>query len=107
MTTLPRKASRTQVTLLAGLTVAVLALCYARLFFGVDFLDEAFYAAIPYRFVLGARPFVDELNISQTFAFLTYPLVRLYVSLYSTNGLTSRCAKRTGSSWPASSHSRG
>ncbi len=46
------------------LSVAALA-AYVRLFFGVDFTDEAFYSALPHVFSLGARPYLDELNITQ------------------------------------------
>jgi hypothetical protein len=49
-----------------------------RLFFGVDFTDEAFSSVLPYRFVLGAKPFVDELAFHQTSALITYPFVKLF-----------------------------
>jgi hypothetical protein len=56
---------------------AVVALCW-RMLHGVDFTDESFYAALPVRFALGDRPFVDELNIAQTAGLLIYPFVKLY-----------------------------
>ena len=59
---------------------AALALTFLRLRFGVDHSDEAFYLALPWRFVLGDRPFVDEVNPCQTAALLTLPLVRLWVA---------------------------
>lgn len=52
---------------------------------GIDLEDEATYIAIPYRFALGDRPFVDEINPIQTAAFVTRPLVEVY--LYVTGGL--------------------
>jgi hypothetical protein len=48
---------------------------------GVDVTDEAFYLAVPLRFVLGDRPFVDELNITQTAALLTLPFVKLWTMI--------------------------
>ena len=71
---------------LAGL---VGLLCYGRLYFGVDPGDESFYAAMPYEYVLGNRPYVDELNVhpGQSFALLTYPLVRAYYAAASQDGL--------------------
>lgn len=57
--------------------LAVLA-TYHRLSYGVDFTDEAFYLAIPYHFLLGGTPFVDEINILQLQTLLILPLVKLY-----------------------------
>jgi hypothetical protein len=48
---------------------------------GVDFSDEAFYAALPLRFALGDRPFIDELNITQTAGLLIYPFVKVYTAI--------------------------
>jgi len=75
------------VVLATLVALTVVGLCFARLFFGVDWTDEAFYAAIPYRFVLGDRPFIDELNIVQTAGLLEYPFVRVYVAVFSSEGL--------------------
>ena len=67
-------------------TVAILT--YVRLYFGVDFTDESFYAAVPYRFVLGARPLIDETNIvQQTPGVLLYPFVLLWNSVVGTDGI--------------------
>ena len=59
--------------------VAVVALVFAwrRLFLGTDLSDEGFYVAVPYRFALGARPFVDEMNILQTAALFSVPFVKV------------------------------
>lgn len=54
---------------------------------GIDFTDEAFYLAIPLRFVLGDRPFVDELNVAQTTGILLYPFVQLHYWLHGTTGI--------------------
>lgn len=60
--------------------VGVLVVMASRLHYGVDFKDEAYYAAVSYRFVLGDRPFVDEMNFLQLPAMLTFPLVKAYVA---------------------------
>lgn len=70
-----------------GKTTKVLALllsCFVvvatffRLRFGVDFTDEAFALAIPYRFLLGDKPFVDDWTLNQTVGLFLYPMVRAY-----------------------------
>ncbi len=74
------------IAMLVGL--ATVAVTVARMFYSVDFSDEALYALIPYRFALGAKPFVDELLFQQTSAFLTYPFVKLwYLITGSTAGI--------------------
>lgn len=76
-------------TILIVLLSLVGLLCYLRLYFGVDLTDESFYAAMPYEYVLGNRPYVDELNVhpGQSFALVTYPLVRAYDAVASQDGL--------------------
>ena len=59
----------------AALTVAA---TFARLFIGADFLDESYYLAVGYRSSLGDRPFIDELNLTQSFALITGPLIRVF-----------------------------
>jgi hypothetical protein len=71
---------------IAAIAVVVVAITYWRLWFGVDFTDESFYVAVPYRLALGAKPFVDETSVTQqTTAILLYPFVRVY---YAVAGLT-------------------
>jgi hypothetical protein len=72
------------VALLCGATV--LALTYWRLYYGVDFTDEAFYVAVPYRFTHGARPFVDEATLS-TFGLLTWPAIWLHDAVAGVDGV--------------------
>jgi hypothetical protein len=73
--------------LAAGLLVA-LGLSYWRLYYGVDFTDEAWYVAVPYRFVLGGKPYVDELSVPQTTAgVLLYPFVWAYHALVGRSGI--------------------
>jgi hypothetical protein len=57
---------------------AVLVVCFARLLFGVDFVDESTYVAVPYRFCLGDAPFVDEHTPIQTSALLSLPFAALF-----------------------------
>jgi hypothetical protein len=66
-----------------AILVAVAALSFTewRLWQGMDLADESFYVAVPYRFSVGTRPFVDELSFLQVPAFLTYPLVKPFVAL--------------------------
>ncbi|MCP5045253.1 MAG: hypothetical protein GY944_29855 [bacterium] len=64
-----------------GLTVfAVAAIAlYARLYFGIDFTDDAFYVALPYAFALGHRPLVDELAAHQFAGIALVPFVKAYL----------------------------
>ena len=64
-----------------AIALVALAFTWRRLFLGIDLNDEGFYVAVPYRFALGARPFVDEMNVLQTAQFFVYPFVKLYVWL--------------------------
>lgn len=58
---------------------------YVRLFYGVDFTDEGFYVALPYRFVLGTRPILDDISIYQSSGTLLTPFLRLYHFLIPDN----------------------
>jgi hypothetical protein len=61
---------------------------FARMFAGADFMDEAFYAVLAWRFVLGDTPFVDEINPVQTAALITRPFVEVYTRIVGdTTGL--------------------
>lgn len=64
---------------LAGL--ACLAGLFMRFRLGTDLSDESFSLALPYRFALGDKPFVDELSIQQTTGILLWPFVWLYVKI--------------------------
>jgi hypothetical protein len=57
-----------------------------RFHFGADVTDETFSIALPYRFALGDRPFVDEISIQQTSGLILFPFVLAYVKL--TGGTT-------------------
>jgi hypothetical protein len=65
--------------LLRFFVIALVIVCAGiRLFKGVDFEDEGYYAAVAYRFVLGDRPFVDQILAHQTAFLLFTPLVWLF-----------------------------
>ncbi len=59
----------------------VVTLAYARIYFGIDVGDEAFYVALPYRFAIGDKPYVDEWNLCQGTALLLTPVVALYMKV--------------------------
>jgi hypothetical protein len=81
-----RPSERLQVGLVSVAAAAAAGVAYWRLYYGVDLTDESFYVVLPYRLVLGARPFVDEVSVTQqTAAILLYPFVRAY---YAVRGLT-------------------
>src|SRR5580704_16875002 len=74
--------------LLAAFTLGALTLSYWRLFYGVDFTDAAWYVAVPYRFVLGGRPYVDELSVPQTTAaVILYPFLWAYHAIAGRTGM--------------------
>lgn len=60
---------------------ATLVLSWHRLRYGVDLSDESFYAVVTQRYVLGDRPYVDEVNLRQTSSLLTVPFYWLYLHL--------------------------
>ena len=64
-----------------ALALATAGVMVWRMRHGVDFSDEAFYAALPLRFALGDRPFIDELNLTQTGGLLIYPFVKVYTAI--------------------------
>lgn len=80
-----RRLGRTAAALVVAVVVAV---TYRRLYYGIDFTDESFYVVLPYRLVLGARPFVDETSVTQqTAALLVYPFVLAYHAIAGVTGL--------------------
>lgn len=80
--------ARARVALAIVTLAAVAALTYIRLYFGVDFTDESFYTAVPYRFVLGARPLIDETNlVQQAPGVLLYPFVTFWNSVVGLDGI--------------------
>lgn len=49
-----------------------------RIHFGIDFTDEAYYAAFSWVYELGSRPFVEEINFHHTLGLLLWPLVKIF-----------------------------
>lgn len=64
---------------MAGLA-ALVALAH-RFRLGADLSDESFSIALPYRFALGDKPFVDELSIQQTTGILLAPFVWVFLKI--------------------------
>lgn len=60
---------------------AMLYFSIKSLYFGFSGHDEAFYIAIPYRFVLGDRPFIDEYNLAQIAGLILVPAVKLFLGI--------------------------
>ena len=70
----------------AAWLVSVVALVI-RLPFGAGTTDEAFYSAMTYGFVLGNKPYQDELALHQNAAILTVPFFSAYTRLFGTEGI--------------------
>jgi hypothetical protein len=60
-------------------SIGVCGFLWARLYFGVDLTDEAFYNALPLSFARGRHPYIDELIVVQSAGILLTPLVQLYL----------------------------
>jgi hypothetical protein len=60
------------------LAAAALALTWYRLTLGCDLNDEAFSVLVPWRWALGDRPLVDEMDLAQVAGFLSYPFVKAF-----------------------------
>lgn len=67
--------------LAVGLLVLVILAMLHRLGLAVDFTDEAFSTALPYRFALGDKPFIDEINSAQTAGMLVWPFVWVFLKI--------------------------
>lgn len=61
--------------------IASLVAIVHRFRFGTDLTDESFSMALPYRYVLGDKPFVDEISIQQTAGIVLYPFIFLFVKI--------------------------
>lgn len=57
---------------------AALLVTWCRLFIGMDFKDESYYILVPWRWVLGDRPFVHEANFLQFPGIVEYPFLKLF-----------------------------
>ena len=63
-----------------GVTALAVMLLGLRLRYGIDLLDESYYAAVSYRFALGMRPILDDVSGHQFASFLVSPFVRMWLS---------------------------
>lgn len=70
----------------AAWVVAALALA-VRIPFGTGTTDEPFYSAMPYGFLLGNKPYKDELAFHQNAGILLIPIFRVYTWLFGAEGL--------------------
>ena len=61
-----------------ALAVAALVFTWYRLSLGCDLDNESFSVLVPWRWALGDRPFVDEMDLAQVAGFLTYPFVKAF-----------------------------
>lgn len=64
-----------------GAFAVALAYMIWRAPYGFASSDECFYLSVPYRFIQGAAPFVDEWHGSQLAGFLLYPLMKLFLAI--------------------------
>ncbi|MEO8902012.1 MAG: hypothetical protein ABI488_09105 [Polyangiaceae bacterium] len=65
----------------ALLWAAAAVILLYRLPYGVSHGDEAFYSAMPYSFILGNRPYFDELALHQNAGLLLVPFYRVYLAI--------------------------
>lgn len=74
--------------LVAGFVFLVAQLfTFHRLFLGVNFFDEPFYLALPFRFLFHQKLFIEDLVLAQTFSLLIYPFIKLHHFLFQSTEL--------------------
>lgn len=81
MVTKHKLLSSVEFLFIAFFIFIILAFTFHDLYFSTDPYDETFYLAIPYRFILGGKSFIDEYSLAQTSAWFTYPFFKLYYLL--------------------------
>jgi len=64
-----------------GIGLLAILLLSARIRYGVEVLDESYYAAGSYRFALGLRPLLDDLGPHQFASYLVAPLVWIWLRM--------------------------
>lgn len=82
---IPKKDSKTELCIAIGLFILAQSFTLYRLFFGVNFFDEPFYIAVPFRFLLNQKLFIHDLGLAQTFALVLYPFVKTHNSLFQSS----------------------
>ena len=60
------------------MAAASLLFTWSRLFVGMDLKDESYYVVLPWRWVLGERPFAHEQTLFQMPALVEYPFLKLF-----------------------------
>jgi hypothetical protein len=85
--TADRLPARVEAVVAVAAALGLLLATAYRLHLGTNFTDEAFYLAVPYRFLLGDRMFVDEMNMLQFSSVFTFPLVAGWVRMFGTTGI--------------------
>ena len=78
---LPRGRERLPLVIAWVAGIAALLALVQRFRYATDLTDETFSIAMPYRFALGDKPFVDEIAIQQTAGIVLFPFVWLFVKL--------------------------
>jgi hypothetical protein len=84
---MPRGRDVMPISLAWAAGVVTLLFLFQRFRYAPDFTDETFSIAMPYRYVLGDKPFVDEISIQQTAGILLFPFVWLWVKIVGSTGL--------------------
>ncbi|MBK0391949.1 hypothetical protein [Ramlibacter algicola] len=83
-----RALERASLVAAVALALATVVLVLDRLRYGVDFTDEAFYTALPFRLAMGAVPFRDENSLGLLAGFFGLPVVQASLWWHgSTEGL--------------------
>jgi hypothetical protein len=77
--------SRTPDILSRAVLFLSLAAVYPRLYFGLEFFDEAYYLALPVSFSLGYQPFLEENAVHQFAALMIQPFFNVYLFITGSN----------------------
>lgn len=64
-----------------GLVLFLIFASYIRIYYGVDIQDESFYITLPYRFLLGDIPIVNESSICQFAGIILFPFYKLFYNV--------------------------
>lgn len=82
-----KKINRYDVAFFGGL-ILVLIVHLSMISMGYVDADESFYLTVPYRFLQGDAPLVDEWHVSQLVGIVLYPFLKLYMLFHhSTDGI--------------------